>query len=782
MKKILLTSLFCFIGLLGMAQQSTYINTTFDINADKSITWYGDVTFGPNAVVYIEDGALAIFYGKNMVIDPGAKFIALPGNNQIGTGIFVFRGNNPNYPGYPLQQTLNGGHIASVDPSLINIEIDNPAGVSLSGNVRVANQVKFTQGHIFLNNFNLILGNTASLVNFDVNKHVVTNGSGVLTKEAIANGASFQFPVSIAGLDFTPATITNTGATRAISVQVKDYLASTAVETSFSTKGIDRTWQVSSNIAGTANVTLQHNTQTNANGASTNGGAFNNLSAYVSQQLTAGVWSENCTGSNGGSPISITSGNTFVIPAAVDATAYFTKNTVSCVDLRIAKTVNNATPFIGSNLTFTITASNLSAIAATGVLVNDLLPSGYTLVSAVAGTGTYTAATGVWTIGNLAANASATLTVVATVNASGNYANTATIRGNETDPEPTNNSATVTPLPGVLQANLGVTKTVNNPAPTSGTNVVFTILANNVGPNAASGVTVTDVLPAGYTFVSANATTGVYSSATGIWSIGNFANGANATLTITATVKSTGPYANTATIAGNELDPVTGNNSSTVSIAPLDPLVNLIITKEVTSKIVSLGEEFEYIIKVRNASQEIANLVTALDVLREGLTFVSAATTYGTTNYNTSNRTFSWLIGDLAAGSEVTLNLRVRSRVRGIISNTATVSSKQVDTDLSNNTATVTKDILDLIIPNTFTPNGDGKNDTFVIPGLAEYPDNTLEIFNRWGSQVFRSGAGYKNDWTGNGLNEGTYFYILRITGKSNKVEKISGWVLLLRD
>jgi gliding motility-associated-like protein len=73
-------------------------------------------------------------------------------------------------------------------------------------------------------------------------------------------------------------------------------------------------------------------------------------------------------------------------------------------------------------------------------------------------------------------------------------------------------------------------------------------------------------------------------------------------------------------------------------------------------------------------------------------------------------------------------------------------------------------------IPEIFTPNGDGKNDVFEIKGLDSYPDNTLQIFNRWGNPVY-SAAPYKNDWdgvpnqagkTGSGkLPSSTYYYIL---------------------
>ncbi len=110
----------------------------------------------------------------------------------------------------------------------------------------------------------------------------------------------------------------------------------------------------------------------------------------------------------------------------------------------IVKTVDNATPNVGDNVTFTLTASNAGPYGATGVVVNDILSAGYTFVSATVPTiGTWTAPN--WTIGSLSNAASASMTITATVNASGSFANTATISANETDPVASNDSSTVTP-------------------------------------------------------------------------------------------------------------------------------------------------------------------------------------------------------------------------------------------------------------------------------------------------------------------------------------------------
>lgn len=87
-----------------------------------------------------------------------------------------------------------------------------------------------------------------------------------------------------------------------------------------------------------------------------------------------------------------------------------------------------------------------------------------------------------------------------------------------------------------------------------------------------------------------------------------------------------------------------------------------------------------------------------------------------------------------------------------------------------------------LEMPQGFSPNGDGKNEFFIIHGLEAYPDNELTIYNRWGNIIY-SKDGYLNDWDGtsnNGLAlpDATYFAILEVN-KGDKVLK--GYVELRR-
>ncbi|WP_083394443.1 DUF11 domain-containing protein [Myroides marinus] len=115
-------------------------------------------------------------------------------------------------------------------------------------------------------------------------------------------------------------------------------------------------------------------------------------------------------------------------------------------DVKIEKEVNKTEVHPGEEIEFTLTATNLGPYKGTNTKVTDLLPSGYTFVSATPSKGTYDEKTGVWTIGDLeAVHETATLKVKAIVKLSGDYTNTATIKSNDPDPDSDNNTAVVTP-------------------------------------------------------------------------------------------------------------------------------------------------------------------------------------------------------------------------------------------------------------------------------------------------------------------------------------------------
>src|SRR5690606_35135171 len=211
-------------------------------------------------------------------------------------------------------------------------------------------------------------------------------------------------------------------------------------------------------------------------------------------------------------------------------------------DLQIEKTVDEDEPGVDDDITFTINVTNNGPDDATGVTVTDVLPTGYDFVSSTQGTYNAGTRTITWNIGNLAASASTSFDIVAKVLASGTYNNTASVTANEPDPDTDNNNDTVTVTPDIPTANLGITKTVDDNSPSVSQNVTFTLTVTNNGPDDATGVTVTDELPSGYTYVSHSTEDGSFDEGTGEWTIGNLSNGNSATLTITATVLSSGNH------------------------------------------------------------------------------------------------------------------------------------------------------------------------------------------------------------------------------------------------
>jgi VWFA-related protein len=130
-------------------------------------------------------------------------------------------------------------------------------------------------------------------------------------------------------------------------------------------------------------------------------------------------------------------------------------NTVNSADLSLTKTVDIPTPDVGTDVVFTITVSNAGPSDATGVVVTDLLPSGFTYVTDDSG-GAYNPATGVWSVGTVTVGGSQALTITATVKDTGNYINRAQVTAaNESDPN-TNND-----FDGEAAAPPGIKVTIN---------------------------------------------------------------------------------------------------------------------------------------------------------------------------------------------------------------------------------------------------------------------------------------------------------------------------------
>jgi uncharacterized repeat protein (TIGR01451 family) len=367
---------------------------------------------------------------------------------------------------------------------------------------------------------------------------------------------------------------------------------------------------------------------------------------------------------------------------------------VPVADLSVAKTVDNSTPDVGDTIVFTVTVSNAGPSDATGVVVNDQLPAGYTYVSDAPSAGTYDHTTGVWTVGALANGSNATLGITVTVNAAGPYTNTAQVSAaTERDPDSTPNNSNATEddqasnTPNSVEvADLSLTKDVNNATPNVGTDITFTVKVSNAGPNAATGVVVKDQLPAGYTYVSNSPSKGTYNSTTGVWTVGTIASGADATLQIVATVKTSGPYDNTAEVtASNQKDPdstpnnnnATEDDQATNTPVPVQ-IADLSLAKGVNVADPPLNSNFIYTLTLTNSGPSDATNIEVTDNLPVEVTFVAATPSQGTYDDTTG----IWTVGAVANGSQATLQIEVTLNVAGQVTNSAEVSKvDQTDPD-----------------------------------------------------------------------------------------------------
>ena len=356
-------------------------------------------------------------------------------------------------------------------------------------------------------------------------------------------------------------------------------------------------------------------------------------------------------------------------------------------DLVTGKTVNNGTPNEGDTIVYTLTLTNNGPAQATNLSITDQLPAGVTYVSDD-GAGAYVSGTGLWTIGTLNNGATATLNITATVDVgtSGTtITNTITVvSADQTDSNTTADDPSEDIVVG-NDADLVTGKTVDNNAPNEGDTIIYTLTLTNNGPAQATNLSITDLLPAGVTYVSDDGA-GAYVSGTGLWTIGTLNNGATATLNITATVDagtSGSTITNTITVVSADQ-----TDSNTTADDPSEDITvgngaDLITGKTVDNGTPNEGDTIVYTLTLTNSGPNQATNLSITDQLPAGVTYVSDD---GAGAYVSG--TGLWTIGTLNNGATATLNITATVDVGttgSTITNTITVvSADQTD---SNTTA-----------------------------------------------------------------------------------------------
>jgi uncharacterized repeat protein (TIGR01451 family) len=360
------------------------------------------------------------------------------------------------------------------------------------------------------------------------------------------------------------------------------------------------------------------------------------------------------------------------------STAIITINVTSLADLAIGKSAP-ATVFAASNLTYTISVTNFGPSGASSVTVTDNVPNGATFVSASGG-GANNSGSVTWNFGNLPNGAISNVTLTVTAPTGGSLTNVANVASPTPDPNLTNNVTPPVITSVTALADLFIAKT--GPANVlAASNFTYTISVTNLGPSSASGVVVTDTLPAGVTFISASGG-GTNNFGAVSWSLGALAAGQSSNLILTVTAPASGTLTNLANVSSPTGDTNLLNNTTPPVITAVTPVADVSVVKSGPAGII-FGTNFNYTIAVSNAGPSTAASLSVTDSLPAGLQFVSAVPAAAT---NAASQVI-WNLGNVAAGTGSNLTLTVIATQRGSFTNFASGGSPTLDPVPTNNPA-----------------------------------------------------------------------------------------------
>jgi large repetitive protein len=361
------------------------------------------------------------------------------------------------------------------------------------------------------------------------------------------------------------------------------------------------------------------------------------------------------------------------------------------VDLAIAKT--SQFPHIVQTLDdhFTLTVTDAGPSDSHGTKVVDTLPAGLRFVAATPQQGTCADAGQVITcdLGDVVVGTPVTIDVEVRGDEVGPHTNTATVStALATDINPANDTATADVIVDPL-TDLSVTK--DGPAQVAaGGPATYTMTATNHGPSPATGVVVTDQLPAGVVFASGSAGCTV-SGQTASCPIGDLAVGQTATATVTVTVPAAlggQSLQDTATVAGNEADLDLTNNSASVTTT-VGAAADVRVVKHQT--VLHAGGEVTYSIDVIDDGPSDAHGVVVTDPLPPGETYVGSSATQG--SCAAAATTVTCQVGDLPNGSAMSIQILAKLDPSAVVAtpvqNVAHVTSTSLDPNPTNDQSQV---------------------------------------------------------------------------------------------
>ncbi|HEV8552323.1 MAG TPA: IPTL-CTERM sorting domain-containing protein [Casimicrobiaceae bacterium] len=248
---------------------------------------------------------------------------------------------------------------------------------------------------------------------------------------------------------------------------------------------------------------------------------------------------------------------------------------VDSARVSLAKTPStySIAPDGATQLVYTLAYSNDSTVPVSAASISDTLPAGVTFVGCSGASCGNSSGVVTWTLGTLAGGATGSVTLTLTVNsnyASSSLTNSATLSATDPAGNPVNKTASSTiavAIPPAIAPAFTLTKSATPVQIAPGGPVIWTLAYQNYGDGGATGVTISDVLPAGFSFVSCTGGC-INSSGTLTWNIGAVASGASGSVTVTATAAnpfiSPNPAVNTGSI--NWIENIGSAVSATASV------------------------------------------------------------------------------------------------------------------------------------------------------------------------------------------------------------------------
>ena len=361
-------------------------------------------------------------------------------------------------------------------------------------------------------------------------------------------------------------------------------------------------------------------------------------------------------------------------------------------DLSIVKLVSNETAHKGDIVYWTIVVTNNGPDEAVNVLVSDLVPGELVVVGSSVTDGVY--GDGFWTGFSIASGASATLIIETRVNATNvTIVNNVVVVSDTYDPDMgDNNASNSTVIPP--EADLVISKIVSDTSAVKGDIIEWTIIVINNGEDTAVNAVVNDKLPDGLIYISDDSK-GAYNPATGVWTIGDLNKGESAILTIVTKVDTTNKLiVNIANVSSETYDPNKENNigkNSTFVSSEVD--LALTIEPDVTK--VTVGDNVVFTVTVVNNGPDTAINTCAYINLPYGLDLLGFEPSVGI--FNPVSRI--WYIGDLASGEKVTMLLKTKASISGILFVDAFALSDCHENDYSNNNDTAVVEVVEPVNP-----------------------------------------------------------------------------------